>query len=227
MAEKFKKLHAVGDDDNNPATETSTAPGIAKPAAFDLNRFKSKRGSTPASIGTLLTGLPHYPISDARDFVRLHPNEDEFWSFELCFVSIPVKGEKRDLLHLIDDDIAGAYLPPKKVQRFRLALGTKPHDVFFLAHVPTQNLDNSWNATNLDACEKAKLRWVQATSLKAEGIDKYKINYTKDEDPFPEPRWPTQTLAELITVTFADGRMIDREDHPGLLRLLGAKQSLS
>ena len=47
-----------------------------------------------------------------------------------------------------------------------------------------------------------------------------------DQDSFPEPSWPKQTLDELILVTFA-GRMIDSDNHPGLLRLIGAKQSLS
>ena len=37
---------------------------------------------------------------------------------------------------------------------------------------------------------------------------------------------PEQSLAELINVTFA-GRMIESEDHPGLLRLIGARQSTS
>jgi hypothetical protein len=48
----------------------------------------------------------------------------------------------------------------------------------------------------------------------------------KDADAFPLPNWPTQSLTDLISKTFA-GRMIDSEDHPGLLRLIGAKQSTS
>jgi hypothetical protein len=47
----------------------------------------------------------------------------------------------------------------------------------------------------------------------------------RHHDAFPEPKWPTQTLDELIEKTFA-GRMVDREDHPALLRLVGAKQVL-
>ena len=46
----------------------------------------------------------------------------------------------------------------------------------------------------------------------------------KDQDAFTEPKWPTQTLQELIWHSFA-GRIIDREDHPGLLRLIGARQT--
>jgi hypothetical protein len=71
----------------------------------------------------------------------------------------------------------------------------------------------------------AKTAWVQATSRKEEGVEAYKIDFARDADAFPEPKWPEQLLADLIDKTFA-GRMIDREDHPALLRLIGAKQSL-
>jgi hypothetical protein len=158
--------------------------------------------------------------------VRLHPNEATHWSPELCFANVPVKGQKRDTLHLIDEDLAMRHLPPARILRFRLALATKPHDVFFLCRVPTRNLDNSWNKSNLQACEQAKRYWTQATSRKEEGVDAYKIDVAKDPDAFPEPNWPSQLLVDLIDKTFA-GCTIDREDHPGLLRLIGAKQIAS
>ena len=87
---------------------------------------------------------------------------------------------------------------PRDIQRFRLALATKPYDVFFLCHVPTQNLDNSWNSTQPGGCEQAKTRWVKATSRKDEGVEGYKIDFARDADAFPEPKWPTQSLGELI-----------------------------
>ena len=75
--------------------------------------------------------------------MRLHPDEETYWSHELCFVNVPIKGQKRDTLHLIDEDLAMRYLPSGKIQRFRLALATKPFDVFFLCHVPSRNLTTS------------------------------------------------------------------------------------
>jgi hypothetical protein len=198
---------------------------ITKPSAFNLDKFKSKRAAAVASVETLQTGLPHHSMSQAKDFVRLHPDEEAYWSPELCFVSVPIKGQRHDTLHLIDEDLAMRYLPSGRIMRFRLALATKPSDIFFLCHVPTQNLDNSWNENNMRGCENAKTTWVQLTSRREEGVDTYKIDFAHDQDAFPEPKWPTQSLANLIEVTFA-GRMIDREDHPALLRLIGAKQVL-
>ena len=136
---------------------------------------------------------------------------------------VPIKGQKNDTLHLIDEELAVRHLPSAKIQRFRLALATKPYDIFFLAHVPTRNADNPWNATNIEACERAKARWVQASSRREENVDGYKIDFSRDPEAFPQPKWPAQPLNELIERTFA-GRMIIEETHPGLLRLIGAKQ---
>jgi len=211
-----------------PPADTDDAPmSIAKPGKFSLDKFKSKRSPTIAGVQTLLTALPVHSISEANDWVRLHPDEENYWSPELCFVNVPIKGQKRETLHLIDEELAMGNLPSGKIKRFRLALATKPYDVFFLCHVPTQNLDNTWNDTNLQACRPAKEFWTQATSRRDEGVDAYKIDLAKDKrEAFPEPNWPTQNLEELLCASFA-GRIIDREDHPGLLRLIGAKQSMS
>ena len=114
------------------------------------------------------------------------------------------------------------HLPSAQILRFRLALASKPHDVFFLAHVPSQNLQNGYNASNHEGCELAKTFWVKLTSRREEGVEEYKIEYARDQDAFPEPRWPTQSLDELIVRTFAD-RMVDHDEHPALARLTGRK----
>ena len=76
-------------------------------------------------------------------------------------MNVPIKGQKHDTLHLIDEDLAMQFLRAKDILRFRLALATKPDDVFFLCQVPTRNIDNSWNETNLEGCEQAKTLWTK------------------------------------------------------------------
>jgi hypothetical protein len=205
--------------------EVGQVTPIAKPSGFSLDKFKSKRAATIAGVETLLTALPHHSLAHAKDFVRLHSDEEHYWSDELCFVNVPIKGQKKDTLHLIAEDLALRFLPSGRILHFRLALAAKPFDIFFLCHVPTRNEDNSWNASNLLACERGKYSWIQATSRKEEGVEAYKIDDAKDADAFPEPKWPTQSLNELIEATFGD-RMITDENHPALLRLIGAKQNL-
>jgi hypothetical protein len=207
-----------------PATE-DVAP-IAKPEGFSLDKFKAKLTGAAASVETLQAGLPHYKFADAKDFVRLHPDEANYWSEGLCFVSVPIKGQKNDTLHLIVEELALRHIPIGKLTHYRLALASKPNDIFFLCHVPNRNLDNKFNATTLQACEEAKTRWVQLTSLKEKGIEDYEKSYTRDHDGIRPPEWPTQSLGELIEKAFL-GCMIDHENHPALLRLIGARQSLS
>ena len=208
--------------------ETGPVTPIAKPSGFSLDKFKSKRANALANIGTELAGLKHYRLADAKDFVRLHPDEENNWSDELCFVSVPVKGDKKEgQVHLIDEDVALRWLSSGKIMRHRLALATKPYDVFFLCHVPTRNLDNDWNCTALDGCDKAKVHWVQLVSRKTEGVELYKIDFAHDLDAFPEPKWPATSLMDLIYKAFAPNCIIEDDTHPGLLRLIGAKQNLT
>jgi hypothetical protein len=215
--------NAAGD---GKANDSASAVAVAKPGPFDLNKFRSKRANAIANVDTLQTGLPVSRMAEVKDFVRLHPDEENYWSPELCFCAVPIKGAKRDSLHLIDEDLAVLYLPSGKIQRFRLALATKPHDSFFLCRIPTRNLDNTWNRDNILGCEQAKKLWTQATSRGEEGVDGYLLERARDPDAFPEPKWPEQSLSDLINRAFA-GRMIVSQDHPALLRLIGAKQSVS
>ena len=211
----------------NPEPEPESKLSISKPdEKFNLDRFKSKRTAKMANVGVLPTQLEFHRIADANDFVRLHPDKEKYWSGELCFVHVPIVGVKKDNIHLIDDDLAAEYLQPRKIIRCRVALATKPYDVFFLAQVPSTNLDNSWNESNLRGCSESTTRWVLLESRKAEGYENYKITYAKNEDAFPLPKWPKQSLEELISIKFT-GRIIDNENSPGLIRLIGAKQEIS
>lgn len=198
---------------------------IAKPGKFDLNKFRSKRGSA-AAVEVLPTALPVLKLSEAKDFVRLHPDEEDYWTTELCFVNVPAKGQKKDTLHLIDDDLAAIAIPRKPLLRYRLALATKPYDVHFLAVVPSQNLDYDWNSSNLKACLRAKDQWVEVYSLKGENKEGYGFTPAENQEAFAEPIWGSQTLWERIGLTF-EGRTIEDANSDALKRLRGAKVSAS
>ena len=139
----------------DPAAKPAPEPeplSIEKPPPGEiLARFKTKR-SPDERIQTLLPALPHLKISDAKDYVRLHP-DDAYWSDEYCFVMVPVPGLKDSVLHLLASDLAETR-PPGSLQYFRLALATKPHNQFFLAHVPSRNLDNEWNRSRIQTLSR-------------------------------------------------------------------------
>lgn len=203
-------------------TEPNKLPGdrpIPKPEKFALSKFKSSRAATIANVVTLQSALPVHSLAQAKDFVRLHPTE---WTDELCFVNVPIKGAPRDTKHLILEDLAQKFLSSRQIIRHRLALATKPLDRFFLCEVPSMNLDNTWVASNLQACETAKTQWTMAISRKDGGVDSYLVKLADDQDAFPLPNFGSQSIDELIAFSFA-GRMIETPDHPGLLRLRGRK----
>jgi hypothetical protein len=93
---------------NVPIQIDNEPMSIAKPTT-KLDAFKSKRAPTIGGVQTLLTALPHHSLSGAKDFARLHPDEANYWSDELCFVNVPIKGAK-ETLHLIAEDLAMQYL---------------------------------------------------------------------------------------------------------------------
>jgi hypothetical protein len=105
-------------------------------------------------------------------------------------------------------------------------LASMPQDKLFLCIIPTQNLDNAFNADSVAACERAKSEWVMASSRRDEGLDGYKIDTTHDKNPFDEPQWPKQRLMDLILAAFR-GRTIESEDSEALFRLIGARQKMS
>ena len=158
---------------------------IVKPAAGFMEKFRSKRSPTIAGVETLLTALPILRHRRRGDFVRLHPSEDDYWTPELCFVSVPIKGEKRDMLHLIDEDIAMEYLPAKKIMRQRLALASKPHDIFFFCIVPSQNLDNSWNQRRSRPASGPKHRGWRRPHARRKGSMATRSNARATQMPFP------------------------------------------
>ena len=193
---------------------------IPKPAAFDLDQFAC---DGPAmGVKRLPMALPVRKFSDLRDFGRLHP-DDAYWSKPLALVGIPVKGQRHKVPHLIRSDLAEKHLPARLINRRRLALGTDPEGKLFLCEVPCDNLDNAWNKSNLDACEYAKTRWVRADSKNDVGLEGYEISFPLSTKAFREPEWPAQPLSELIGIAFKD-RAIMSDDHPALLRLIGAEQ---
>jgi hypothetical protein len=219
-----RRGHAGGQAEST--AEQAEPVSIKKPSGrFDLNKFRAEPAAL-AGVATLLTALPVIKISDARDFVRLHPDESSYWTGPLCLVNVPIKGQQRDTVHLISQELAKQYLQPATIQYFRLALGANPNGGFFFVKVPCTNLEgNAWNSTNVKGCEAAKSLWTKLSSRRAEGVEGYKIDHAQDPDAFPETKWPTQTLDELLEVTF-EGRMILTVDHPAMRRLLGMKQSL-
>jgi hypothetical protein len=208
-----------------------TSPLVKPDTAFSLDRFKSKKDLTLANVEVDPGPLPCSRIVDVKDFVRVHPDEENFWTDVLCFISVPVKGMKHEQLHVIDEELATEWLEPAQIIRMRLALASKPDGKLFLAQIPCENLDNVWNSTHIDAVHEAQRFWLMASSRAKENEEGYKTTKSRDHDAF-KLDWGKRSLMAHIERAFK-GRFIMPDggphgsSHPAFLRKIGAKLDLT
>ena len=180
---KIKDSPDLATPATNPATPEILTPAdppvsIERPKGSLLARFKTGR-ENEGRVEKLLMALPHYKPSDARDFIRLHP-DDDYWSDELSFATVPVQGMKDGVLHLITIELA-LELPPGRRGAVPVGVGDQTFQSLFLAHIPSTNLDNIWNETCVRACTEARAKWRMVVSRKIEGKEGYDSEPTRNE----------------------------------------------
>jgi hypothetical protein len=230
---KTESFNAGADDKQSPPIQPEAGvnggagePVVPKPQGKKKS-FAERFGSSTAAIiagpgvAPQPSALPVMRISEAKDFVRLHPDEEEYWTGVMCFVGVPIDA-KRTELHPIDEGLAMQYLHESQIKRFRLALASRPYKgALFLCIVPCQNLENGYNKTALECCTIAKSSWVQAVSLKYKGVEAYESVLAENQNAYNDRlEWPTATMDDILNVTFA-GKMIETPDCPAMLRLRG------
>jgi hypothetical protein len=223
------KLEVITDSNGNDNGSNGASPLIKPDAPFSLDRFKSKRDKTAANVEIDPGPLPVSRIVDVKDFVRVHHDEENFWSDELTFISVPIKGMKKEQLHIIDQELAVTTLEPAQILWMRLALASKPDGKLFLAQIPSmENMDNTWNSTHFDAIRRAQKVWLMAVSRAKTGEEGYEVVLAKSQDAF-KLAWGKRTLLEHIERSFK-GRIIMPDEgsqygskHEAFLRKIGAE----
>jgi hypothetical protein len=77
---------------------------------------------------------------------------------------------------------------------------------------------NPWHSSALEIAELAKASWVRMTADRSLGA--YQCYRARDN--LPDPKWPEdKPFNELMKVAFANGYLINDENHPVIRRLLG------
>jgi hypothetical protein len=76
---------------------------------------------------------------------------------------------------------------------------------------------NQWHQSALIAASKAEARWVRIVANLEAGL--YDVN--EAAATIADPEWPTMTFQEMLRIAF-QGKIIDRPDHPLVLKLRGA-----
>jgi hypothetical protein len=75
---------------------------------------------------------------------------------------------------------------------------------------------NRWHRSLMEGMEAAKDVWTRIKANRSAG------EYERYEAPagIPDPEWPTESMKRLVSIAFR-GRLIDKPDHPIVLKLRG------
>ena len=76
---------------------------------------------------------------------------------------------------------------------------------------------NEWHRSALEAAESAMEKWVRMTANKS--LNAYEI--WEAVGNLPEPEWPQLSFQDILKIAFRD-RIVDRPDHPLIMKLRGA-----
>ena len=142
-------------------------------------------------------------------------------------MNVPIKGQKHNTLHLIDEDLALQFLEAGEIKRFRLALASQ-------ARTMCSSFAKSQRKTSIIVgtfpiwrrARKPRRFGRKPPAEKAKAWRATKLRLPETLESFQPPN-----LADAIAWRTYRARLRrphDRDgDHPALLRKIGAKQSLS
>jgi hypothetical protein len=167
--------------------------------------------STPGAKPLLLRVPVEKP--NPQDFVRVRPEPQH----RAITYILEVK-EKRETYVVVP---AVARMVLKEVKKVELRICVNLNGAVRLWPVPMPKPDeksNAYNESHRAAAEEAEKDWVRVWS------DGKAAQYVAEApiDEQPPPRWPDQTLDDLIDIAFK-GRIIDSIDHPVLKALRGQR----
>jgi hypothetical protein len=177
-------------------------------ASLRLDQTYSDGVAVKKLITTIRVGKPH-----RQHFVRVHPDA----AYRVSPVAtIELKDDRETYLvaPTMATELADEFRP------VGLFTAITRGGTLFLWPVPLPGLDgkhNPWHRSAMIAVEKAQDRWVRvAANMEAGGYD-----ISEATANIGEPDWPDMPFSEMVRIAF-EGRVIDRPNHPLILKLRGA-----
>lgn len=143
-----------------------------------------------------------------QDFVRSHPE------MRTTVAIVEIKEDRE--VFLVDPEIMPMLAGDVAVKTLVLAV-TRQGNPFVWPLTPhsPEARPSAWNESALAAEKIAQKSWVRmASNMGAGEYDVFESSLSL------EPRWPDIDLRQMLELAFR-GHLIDREDHPIVLRLTG------
>jgi hypothetical protein len=169
--------------------------------------------SDGVAVRKVITMIPVRKSPGDQHFVRVHPDP----AYCIAPVAVLVLKDNSDESYLVVPVLAAELEGEFKSVALYAAITRQGTP--FLWYVPLPGRDgkiNPWHQSRMAAIERAKSRWVRVkANQEAGGYD-----LTEAAANIGEPEWPDLTFQEMVRIAF-QGRVIDRPDHPLILKLRG------
>ena len=199
----------------------TTSEGQQKPIAndkehqsndlFDLSRLRlSQDFAQTVGVRKLLTTVP-VRKPNRQEFIRVHLGED----YRLETVVLEMKEDRES--YLVEPNL-WSELPGELIPKV-LCTCINRQGVLTLWPIRMPGEDgrlDQWNASALEAAERARSRWVRVVANM--GLGAYEIYEATGE--LPEPEWPDLNFQEILKIAFKS-RFITELDHPVVRCLRG------
>ena len=146
-----------------------------------------------------------------QSFFRVHRSLD--MRLDVCIITLESENET----YLVTPQMAAKL--PGETKAVRLLACIARHGGVFLWPLllpPVSGRDSNWSITARSAAVLAETKWVRLQSNRASGS--YDVTTSAH---IPDPVWPDVEFRDLLKIAFGGDRIIDREDHPVILQLLG------
>ncbi len=164
-----------------------------------------------ASGGTTLPLKPTFGKMNKHRFCRVHPGA------EFKFRCLLVDDKENSETYLAAPNMAGHLGSLATPKTIRVAVDNSGVPKLIAEpDVDPSGRRNLWQSSYKEAIKQAETDWVRVEANMQAG--QYEI--TKSTNDLGDPRWPKQSMEELINDAFS-GRIIDSPDHPYIRQIQG------
>jgi hypothetical protein len=146
------------------------------------------------------------------EFFRTHP--------ELRLHTSVLEGEDglNKTYYMVKPLVAALNIGEFKKVELRLCINRDGGMFLWPVPQPDENgRDNDWNVTKREAAVLAETRWVR---LKSNMVDRQYMILVAPPG-LPDPKWPQETMRNILERAFDKDRLIDSDDHPKMKELRG------
>jgi len=193
-------------------TEATTETAEAADPFADLSAFRlSHDYGADLGVEKLLLRVP-VRRPGRQTWFRVHPSPD--YALDTAMIELADDRE----WYLAGAGVRGALFDETKPVRLFTTIDRQGIVALWPARLPgPDGRTNPWHQSALEIAELAKTRWVRMAADRALGA----YQPYRAAGDLPDPEWPDKTFNELMKIAFANGFLIDHEDHPVIRRLLG------